>query len=1224
MHSLCLSHRSSGEFMSKSYIKDILRTIQKGWKRLLSILLITALGVGMMAGLYAATLDMYYSADKYFVQQNLFDIRILSTMGLTQEDVDELALIDGVEAVEGSYIETVYTDSDGVRKSADMTMLSREGINMPYVLDGKMPSKAGEIAVTQKYLNESGKAIGDTLNIEEEYQEENQESNIADFDDESFTDEKTDADTDTQTLESDDSEVDIDLEFDLEIDIEEEAETPSFVNTSYTIRGVVLDPISIKSEGEGSDFRSTSTSDYTFFVTDDDVNQDIFSVVYINLAGTKEINGFSDEYEDTVQSVINHIESQIKKQREQARDNFILLKAREKIQDAENTMNVGFADADMKFSDAWKDIEEARVELTDGEAALILEQEDAEKKIADARRDIKKAKKELGDAEKQLIEGEAKLVEGEAELNDNAQRLEQGKEQLAKERQEAESHLATAEHQLNEAQSELDGNRTQLEAGLEQLKENFGEAWPESEWIALVTAASTLAGTGADDNAILQRTAAETAALIEALQIPMGSMAEPIIQAGLGMGKLKAAQQILDAQKNAFTEQKVAAMQQLTDAEAELAEGETQLEIARQTLETKKTELKEGKAKLADGKAKLARGEKKLNNEEADAKAKIAEAWEEINKGKEELAEGVAELIGQEREYAKKKEEAKQKLVDAYDELNDIDKTKWYVQDRTSLDSYSSLKSDLSSLEAIGTIFPVIFLLVAVLMSLTTMTRMVEEERGLIGTYKAIGYGNATIYAKYLIFAFVACLVGGIIGDLIGFILLPKFIMYILELLYNLPQYYLRFDAMYGVGGVLLFMVAIVGATALACRKELKQMPAKLLRPKAPRAGSRVLLERITIIWNRIPFLNKVTIRNLFRYKKRLFMTVGGIMACTALIICGFAIRDSVDNLAPRQYEYIYQYDLMAVFPDEDNDNMIKKFSDDENIEDYMNLRIESVKLIDADEKAEAVQLLVIPRDDALEDYIRLINLKGREVNLNNDGVIITQNAASMLNLKANDNVTMQNMDLMRNEATISEIVQNNLGNNVYITQELYESLFGTYVSNGVLAHLSDTTIDHGAYAEELLDNDSVLSAISTYALQNDFGFDLIYAVVLLLIVMAGGLAFVVLFTLSNTNISERVREIATIKVLGFYDNEVYQYVNKETLILTVIGIILGLPLGYLISDLLFISLNMPSIHFTLYIKPVTYLIAAAITLSFALVINWITNRSLDRIDMVEALKSVE
>ncbi|WP_313132356.1 ABC transporter permease, partial [Anaerocolumna sp.] len=477
---------------------------------------------------------------------------------------------------------------------------------------------------------------------------------------------------------------------------------------------------------------------------------------------------------------------------------------------------------------------------------------------------------------------------------------------------------------------------------------------------------------------------------------------------------------------------------------------------------------------------------------------------------------------------------------------------------------------------------------------------------------------------KYLLFAFTACLLGGVLGDIFGFIFMPRFVSVILKELYNLPQYYLRFDNLYGVGGILLFMAAIVGATMLACRSELTQMPAALLRPKAPRSGARVWLERIPGIWNRLKFLNKVTIRNLFRYKKRMFMTIGGIMGCTALIICGFAIKDSVMALAPSQYDNIYQYDLMTVFKEKDNDNLVRQLAKDSNIDDYMNLRIENVKLLNTGGTSSSVQLMVIPNGSTIEDYIRIEDLDGTPIHLKDAGIFITQNATRILGLKTGDTVFVQNMALEQHEAAVSGIVRNYLGNNVYMTQKLYESLFGKYVPNGILAHLSDTCSDQAAYAQILLDNDSVLSSVSIAALREDFGFDLINAVVLLLIVMAGGLALVVLFTLSNTNISERVRELATIKVLGFYDNEVYQYVNKETLILTAVGILIGLPVGRGISGLLTTVLNMPSIHFAVHVEPVSYLFSAVITFFFAIIVNWITNRTLNHINMVEALKSVE
>ena len=1341
--------------MNRSYWKDIWRSIQKSWKRFFSILIIAALGVAMLTGLYAACLDLYYSADQFFDEQRLFDVRILSTLGLTQEDVDVFLRMDGVEAAEGAYSEAVHTDVAGMRKSAEITVLSAKGMDAPYLLEGALPTKEEEIAVTQGYLTDSGKSIGSTLIIEEDIEEDSADDP-----------EEVQTDSDHGSVFEEDG-IDTDIDVDMEMELEEEAETPTFPNTAYTITGVVMDPMDIQSDGGmASLIRSTANSDYTFFITAGDAQNDVFTAVYLTLTGTRDMNCYSGEYEEVVQAVIGNIERRIKEQRERARYESVLIEARTKIMDAEGTMHEKFAEADGKFADAWNDIAEAEEELKDGEATLSDEQKDAKRKIADARAELENAKQELADAEKKLIDGEAKLLEGEAELQENEQKLERGKRRLAEGQRQAEEQFAAAEQQFNEAQKQLDAARTQLASGISQLKNSFGAAWPASEWNALVDAAAALAAQGADENAIAAGTGAEVASLTQALQERAGAISAALtqqkgalqvaldivngeiedlgmqidtavqdvadaeylltqkqdaadaaqddlnteieklgglaegttaytaqlsvvasawdaldaandavadaraalatateavanftsareakaaesagltdtiqqidaqaaqlpaiptagVQAALGMGKVTGGQQALDAQKVAYLEQKEAALEKLLEGEAELAAGEAQLKDARKTFEEKKAELLDGKVELEDGKIELADGEKKLNREEADAKRKIADAWEEIADGKVELEDGKAELIEKEREYAGKKEEAVQKLTDAYAELDDIDMTQWYIQDRTSLESYSSLNSDLSSIEAIGGVFPIIFLPVAILVSLTTMTRMVEEERGLIGTYRALGFHNAAIYRKYVLFAVMACLLGGILGDIMGFVFLPKFVAVVLKELYYLPRYYLRFDVLYGVGGVLLFMAGIVGATALTCRGELNQMPAILMRPKAPRAGSRVFLERIPAVWKRLKFLNKVTVRNLFRYKKRLFMTIGGIMGCTALILCGFAIKDSIADLAPKQYENIYRYDLMAVFEEDDNDALVRRLSSDGNVEDLINLRIESVKLFNAGGASEKAQLMVIPDGGSIADYIHMENLDGALVHPDDGGIVLTRNAARILGLKAGDTVLIQDMELVQREANVSGVVQNYLGNNVYMTQSLYETLFGDYIPNGVLAHLPGST-DHRAYAKAFLDNASVLSSISTTALNEDFGFDLMDAVMFLIILMAGGLAFVVLFTLSNTNISERVRELATIKVLGFYDNEVHQYVNKETLILTAVGILLGLPVGRALSGLLTNVLNMPSIHFAVHIEPVSYLISAGVTFCFAIVVNWLTNRTLDRINMVEALKSVE
>ncbi len=1277
--------------MNRSYKKDTWRSMKKNWKRFLSILIITMLGVTMLTGIYAACQDMYYSADKFFDRQNLFDIRIVSTLGLSQEDIDALEKVEGVKLAEGGYSKTVNTYVDGISRSAEMTVLSENGMNIPYLLEGKLPMNPGEIAVTQKYIDTSGKSVGDTIIIEEESSEKDSDK----------ISENNKASDDSGDSASEDSISDIDLDMDEDMDMNlEEEDTPVFAHTTYTITGIVIDPMNIQSEGFGTVYRSAMSADYTFFIIPADADSDIFTAVYLTLSGTIEMDGNSNEYEKSVQSVIGNIEDRIKEQRELARYHSVISEARGKIVDAEDTMNEKFADADEQFANAWSDIDDGRQELADGEDTLSREEADALSKIADARTELSDGKQELADSEAELLDGETQLAQGEAQLNANARQIEDGLQELADGRRQAEDKFAEAGEQLSSAQNQLDESRTQLESGLEQIKAPFGAAWPENEWNALVNAAAALAAGGAQDADIEQSTAAESAALSSALQVQtdaitagltaqIAQMQESVnginlyienlnqriadaagqgldeqtiadltaerdmktaeaqqlisvigqmqaqaqqlntlpasgVQAAFGMAKINGGQQVLDTQKAAFEQARESTRQHLNGIAAQLAGAEAQIAEGRKTIEEKKAELQAGRDKIESAKAELADGETTLNAKEADAKKKIADAREELEEGKQDLAEGETKLLEKEQEYTGKKEEAIEKIADAYAELDDIDMTQWYVQDRISLDSYSSLHNDMSSIEAVGNVFPIIFLVVAALMSLTTMTRMVEEERGLVGTYQALGFKNAAVYWKYLLFALLACLFGGILGDLAGFILFPKFLLFILETLYNLPEYYLRFDMLYGIGGVLLFLIGIAAATVLACHSELNQTPATLMRPKAPRAGSRVFLERLPFIWNRFKFLNKVTVRNLFRFKKRLFMTVGGIMGCTALVLCGFALKDTIVNLAPEQYEEIYCYDLMAAVNPEDNDFLIQKLSEDENTADYLNLQIDSIKLLNSAKESEKVQLMVIPDGASIEDYIHVQSPGGTPVSIGGNGIYVTQNAAQILNLNEGDTISLQNLQLEEKEAVIAGIVKNYLGNNIYMTQSYYETLFEEYKPNGVLVHLSEACADHEEYARSLKSNDEILTAASTAGLKEDFGFDLINAVVLLLIVMAGGLAFVVLFTLSNTNISERVRELATIKVLGFYDNEVHQYVHKETLILTLIGILAGLPLGRFLSGLLTRVLQLPSVYFAVHVEFTSYLISSAITLCFALAVNLMTNRALNRINMVEALKSVE
>ena len=561
----------------------------------------------------------------------------------------------------------------------------------------------------------------------------------------------------------------------------------------------------------------------------------------------------------------------------------------------------------------------------------------------------------------------------------------------------------------------------------------------------------------------------------------------------------------------------------------------------------------------------------------------------------------------------------------AHVDTSSIQHPKWYIQDRSSLSSYSNIESDAASIEAVGTAFPIVFFTVAILIALTTITRMVEEERLLIGTYKALGFRNIEIMKKYLLYAGSACLLGGIIGDIGGFLLLPKFVFRIFQTLYLIPNYSLQFDAWYGIGGIALFTGGILVAVWIAVHEELKHMPVVLMRPKAPRTGARVLLERIRPLWRNLTFLNKVTARNLFRYKKRMLMTVFGIMGCSALVLCAMAINDSVSALIPRQYEHIYRYDLMVMTDDE---HVYQSLSRDDEVSECLALLVDNATIKSSGNKEERVQLMVFPEQADVASYLSLEDLNGDPVTLEEGDVYVTQNASQVLDFSVKDTIRVQNSDLKEERVKVTGIVQNYLGNTIYMSENTYEKLFGSYEDNAVLANYKGkvSELQKDRYVQKLEERDDVLSVVSTSSMQNAFetSFSLITSVVYLMLAMAAALAFVVLFTLSTTNISERVRELATIKVLGFYDKEVHSYVNKETLLLTLLGILVGLPAGTILAQSLTYVLNMPSIHFAVTIRPISYLYTVLLSFGFAVVVNLITNRVLNHIDMVESLKSME
>ena len=993
-----------------AFIKDMVRMWLHAWKRFISIALISLLGVAVLTGIYAGCRDAFLATDRFFDTQGLHDIQVLSTAGLTDDDIAALRKISGVAKVQGERSQTVTVDLNG-KKTVTMQEIGTNGIDQPYLQSGRMPEKSGEIAVTRKFIKDSGYKKGDHITVTPQDSASSVSSATSSVSDSAESDNQT-GENGSQMSDSGES----------------DNQAPGFP-AELTIVGVVLDPQDLTNPDGYSGtnaFRSSATSDYTFFAPSDGVTGSMYTAVTILVKGAADKDSFSDVYDDTVSEVADRIDGTVRKNRQQARHQELL-------------------DA------GTKQIDEAK---------------------------------------------------------------------------------AQTDKQFAAAQQQIDSNRSQLNQQIDQIVN---------------------------------------------------------MQAGAAAGSLD----------------------------------ETTRETLRETVIAASPQLAEAKAQLDQAQSKL----------------------------------------------DQQKKDTERTLQSKQNELEDsIPQVRWYVQDRSQIGGFSSLKSDLESIQSLGNAFPIVFLLVAVMMSLTAMARMVEEDRGLIGTYTGLGYGRLAVASRYLLFALFACLIGGGLGLIAGFLGIPAFLLVVLRGLYVMPDVRLAYDWLYGTAGVALFVIGVLAATVYACAQEMRQKPASLMRPKAPRAGSRILLERIKPLWNRMSFLGKVTARNIFRFKSRLIMTVGGVAGCTALIVCGLAINDTVAALGAKQYQDVYQYDLMVVANDDDADAMRQKVASDGRVTSSMDVRVESGDLT-GDSGSESIQLVAVP-DSERSEFGKMVTLQpvrsswvdgaADTVSLGDDGVIVSQSAASAMGVKAGGMVTLTNGDDMQAEAHVSAVIRSVIGSDVYVSETYYRQLFDTAASgtssassasdsgesdnqngesgtsngassngqqlvwNAMYAKLKGSGESQAAYAEKLEDDDAVMKAVSCAHMAESFKFDLMGAVVALIVALAGGLALVVLFTLANTNVSEREREMATLKVLGFFDKEVHHYVNREMMVLTMMGVVLGLPLGRFVGGLLTAALNMPALYFEVECTPLSYVIAAGATMAFALLVQLFVNPVLDRIDPISSLKSVE
>ena len=563
--------------------------------------------------------------------------------------------------------------------------------------------------------------------------------------------------------------------------------------------------------------------------------------------------------------------------------------------------------------------------------------------------------------------------------------------------------------------------------------------------------------------------------------------------------------------------------------------------------------------------------------------------------------------------------------------FNGIETAKWYILDRNSNEGYVGFIQSTKSIAKISQVFPIVFFAVAALISLTSMTRMVEEQRTQIGTLKALGYNQLQIINKYILYASFASIIGGISGMCVGFATLPQIIWMLYMMMYQItPKAILSFNWKYGTIGLLLICICIIGATIYSAIRELKETPAALMRPKAPKSGNRVLLERIPFIWKHLNFSHKVTVRNIFRYKKRFLMTIIGIFGCTSLIVTGFGIKDSISVIIPNQFEKVFDYNMQVNLKDnlsaDEKQSFIDELKDREEVKKIVETYMTSATAVKGD-KQEDVQIIV-PKDE-FDGLINVNDLKTKQnLELKDNEIYLTDKCAQLIGAKAGDTITLKDINNNEVEAKISNIVENYVSHYVYMSKTMYEKLYGKdYSTNVILSQNIEMTDEvEDEFVTELMNKNEVSSAnrISTILGALDDTIKSLDFVVIILIVSAGLLAFVVLYNLANVNISERIRELATIKVLGFYDKEVYDYVTRETTILTAIGIILGLFGGYCLNYYLIGTCEINTLRFSKIVSPISYVYAVAITIIFTLIVNFATYFALKKIDMIESLKSVE
>ena len=1142
--------------MKNKLVLDLFREIARNFGRFISIFFIIMLGTAFFAGLRSSGSDMRISADKFYDDTSLMDFRILSTLGITDEDIADIRKIKGVELVEGGHTKDVILSTK--KAEAVIRLIGyTDNVNKPYITEGRLPEKSDECIADTQILWFTDYKIGDKI-----------------------------------IFSSDD---DSDLSSDLK-------------NDTYTITGFCHLPY-YQEKARGTSSVGDGSVDAFLLIPKENFKSDIYTEAYVRAKDVEGLMTYSKVYEDKAKVIkedIKGLEDKVNSRRYEE----VKAEANKKLTDAEKKIK----DSEDKLADAKNKIEDSKKKIMKGEAKIAKEEnklKESENKFADGKNKLLKAKKKLKD-------GEEKLISSEKLLKDKKKELKEGKEQY----KTGMSKLNKAKTGINKGEKEYEEGLAKYNAGKSEYKKNLKayeeglNAYNEAKEKLDLAEKAGLASSEAKAKLETEKAGLDAAKIeLDKAKLTLDETDKTL---AAGKAKLEAGRVELVKSEN-----------ELKEAEKKLKSGEKELAKGGETLRNKREELETGKRDIRENNKKLINSEKKLE----DGREKLAEAKEKLAKNKEKLEKAENKYNKELPKVNKKLEKARKKLAKAKRDVADIKEPDFYVLDRNMMEGYVSFKQNAGRMDSLGDVFPVIFFLVAALVSLTAMTRMVDENRMSMGILKALGFRSFAISGKYIAYALLATVSGGLIGIVLGERFLPLLIIKSYGTLFTGVPYCLT-PINYEQAGLALLaaIISTVVATLISALSQLLENPASLMRPLPPGSGRRVLLERVSFIWKRLNFTRKATIRNLARYKKRFIMTVVGIGGCMGLLLVGFGLKDSINEIAKKQYIRIFTYDanvtLNSKASEEEKEEAVRAATDYKGVDETLRIQFTAVDLTHGD-KIRNTNLFVPEDVNKIKDFLTLKNrTTGVEYTFPaGDGAYISEKTAKMLDVKEGDNVYIKRDGKKQVEVKIEKVVENYVFHYLFLSPDLYRKLYSEEPEYNIVNLKYDRkNLNQQELGSKLLSyaGCSGISFVDELEENIDRMLKVLDLVTLVLILAAGLLAFVVLYNLNSINILERKRELATLKVLGFYDNEVAQYVYRENIILTLFGILAGLIFGTILHQYVIVTVEVDLMMFGRTISLTSYILSSLITIGFSVLVNWAMYFMLKKIDMTTSLKSVE